>query len=293
MPLFFCLFFGPIKQDPLNASATAAPLEEELIAKIALQLVPRIGNKIAHELVAHYGSADNLFAQATVKELCQFTHLGPTTAQAIVNKSTWQRAEEEWAFAQKYHIQVLSQTEKDYPKRLQQCPDAPFLLYYRGNAPLNASKVVALVGTRKPSARGRHFCEHLLEELQGYSPLIVSGLAYGIDITAHRKSLALQLPNIGVVAHGLDRIYPSQHQPTAQKMVRCGGILTEFRTQTEPLSKHFPHAKPHYRRYGRCRSGRGNRQSWWVDDYRPLGQRVQQRSICRARPPQRSFSQRL
>lgn len=223
----------------MNALATVA-LEEELMAKIALQIVPRIGNKIAHQLLAHYGSAKRLFEEATVRELCQFAYLGQSTAQLIVQKATWQRAEKEWAFAQQYKIQVLSQTEKEYPKRLQQCSDAPFLLYYKGNASLNASKVVAIVGTRKPSARGRQFCEQLLENLQGYAPLLVSGLAYGIDITVHRKSLALQLPNIGVVAHGLDRIYPNQHQSVAQRMVQCGGILTEFRTQTEPFSKHFP-----------------------------------------------------
>ncbi|MGH1337693.1 MAG: DNA-processing protein DprA [Aureispira sp.] len=221
-------------------TATTPAVEEELIAKIALQIVPRIGNKMAQELLAHYGSAKTLFEQATIQELCQFAYLGPTTAQLILDKSTRKRAEEEWAFTQQYKIQVLSQTEQAYPKRLQQCADAPSLLYYKGNAPLNASKVVAIVGTRKPSARGREFCERLLDDLQGYDPLIVSGLAYGIDITAHRKSIDLQLPNIGVVAHGLDRIYPSQHQSTAQRMVQCGGILTEFRTQTEPLAKHFP-----------------------------------------------------
>lgn len=215
-------------------------VEEELIAKIALQIVPRVGNKIAHELVNHYGSAKDLFEQATIKELCQLTFIGRSIAQTIVNKATWERAEEEWDFAQKYHVQVLSQTEQNYPKRLQQCPDAPFLLYYKGNASLNGSKVVAVVGTRKPTARGRQFCEQLVEELHGYNPLIVSGLAYGIDITTHNKSVAMQLPNIGVVAHGLDRIYPTKHLATAQKMVQCGGILTEFRTQTEPLSKHFP-----------------------------------------------------
>lgn len=223
----------------MNASATAA-LEQELIAKIALQLVPRIGNKMAQDLVTHYGSAQALFTQATVKELCQFARLGSATAKLMVDKATWARAEEEWAFTQQYKIQVLSQTEQGYPKRLQQCADAPFLLYYRGSVPLNASKVVAIVGTRKPSGRGRDFCEQLVQDLRGYDPLIVSGLAYGIDITAHRKSLELQLPNVGVVAHGLDRIYPSQHQATAQKMVQCGGILTEFRTQTEPHAKHFP-----------------------------------------------------
>lgn len=221
-------------------SSIALVSEEEMLARIALQIVPRVGNKTAQDLVQYYGSAQALFEQATTKELCQFTYLGSSTAQLIIQKATWKRAEEEWAFIQKYNIQVWSQQDQGYPKRLKQCPDAPFLLYYKGNQVLNTSKVVALVGTRRPSARGREFCQQLLEGLQPYEPLIVSGLAYGIDITAHTQSLALGMPNIGVVAHGLDRIYPSQHQATAQKMVQCGGILTEFRTQTEPLSRHFP-----------------------------------------------------
>lgn len=213
---------------------------DELIYKIALSLIPKIGNKTAFELLRHFGSAKSVFKEAKEAELLQIPKIGKATATQILNKDTLKRAEAEWAFTQQYQIQVLSQEATSYPKRLRNCPDAPFLLYYKGTADLNASKVVAIVGTRKPSHQGKLFCERLIQDLQGYSPLIVSGLAYGIDITTHKKCLSLEMPNIGVVAHGLDRIYPKLHKSTAQKMTNCGGILTEFRTGTEPFPQHFP-----------------------------------------------------
>ncbi|WMX12945.1 DNA-processing protein DprA [Aureispira sp. CCB-E] len=213
---------------------------DEFIYRIALNLIPRIGNKTAFELLDCFGSAQAVFEQTSISDLQQIQKLGKTAAQKILNKSTLQQAEEEWAFVQKYSIRVLAQESLGYPKRLKNCPDAPFLLYYKGNANLNAAKVVAIVGTRKPSTKGRVFCERLVEDLSIYHPLIVSGLAYGIDVTAHKKCLDLELPNVGVVAHGLDQIYPKMHKTVAQKMTSCGGILTEFRKGTKPLPQHFP-----------------------------------------------------
>lgn len=213
---------------------------DELIYRIALNLIPKIGNKTAMELLQHFGSAQAVFEQGNSADLRQVPKVGKVMAQQILDKSTLQKAETEWAFTQKYNIKVLAQEALDYPKRLRNCPDAPFLLYYKGNTNLNAAKVVAIVGTRKPTHQGKLFCERLVQDLAVYNPLIVSGLAYGIDVTAHKKCLDLQIPNIGVVAHGLDRIYPKMHKTTAQRMTNCGGILTEFRTGTEPFPQHFP-----------------------------------------------------
>jgi DNA processing protein len=213
---------------------------DELIYRIALNLIPQIGNKTAFELLNHFGSAKAIFEEINHADLCQVPKIGKAMAQQILDKNTLQKAEEEWAFTQKYNIKVLFQESADYPKRLRNCPDAPFLLYYKGNTNLNAAKVVAIVGTRKPSSQGKLFCERLVQDLAVYNPLIVSGLAYGIDVTAHKKCLDLQIPNIGVVAHGLDRIYPTLHKRIAQRMTNCGGILTEFRKGIEPFPKHFP-----------------------------------------------------
>lgn len=219
---------------------TLTVTQEETICKIALSLVPKVGNKTALDLTEHYGNAFSVFKHATVKELCQFPKINAASANKIIKKTTLIRAEQEWDFAQKYDIQILSKEMPEYPKRLKNCYDAPFLLYHKGTANLNASKIVAIVGTRKPTEKGRIFCEQLVHDLASYNPLIVSGLAYGIDITAHKKCLDLSLPNIGVVAHGLDRIYPQKHKKTAQMMVENGGILTEFLSETEPMPRHFP-----------------------------------------------------
>jgi DNA processing protein len=237
LSVFYQLLISPLKKTmTLNQEVVA----DELIYRIALHLIPKIGNKTALELLQHFGSAQAVFEQSNCRDLAEVPKVGKAMAQHILDKSTLQKAEEEWAFTQKYNIKVLPQESADYPKRLRNCPDAPFLLYYKGNTNLNAAKVVAIVGTRKPSAQGKLFCERLVQDLAVYNPLIVSGLAYGIDVTAHKKCLDLQIPNIGVVAHGLDRIYPQMHKPTAQRMTNCGGILTEFRTGTEPFPQHFP-----------------------------------------------------
>lgn len=214
--------------------------QEELVYKIALGLIPKVGNKTAGDLVQHFGSAKAVFENNKLKDLCQFPQIGKASAQKILDKSTLNRAEQEWDFTQKFNVKILSQEMSEYPKRLKNCPDAPFLLFFRGNTNLNAAKVVAIVGTRQPSIQGKAFCEKLIQDLIPYNPLFVSGLAYGIDITAHEQCVQYKLPNIGVVAHGLDRIYPHVHKNTAQKMAQCGGILTEFITKTEPFPQHFP-----------------------------------------------------
>ncbi len=140
------------------------------------------------------------------------------------------RAEQELEFAQKNGIRVIARSDDDYPARLRECPDAPTLLFYRGTADLNSRHMLAIVGTRKATDYGRGFCEHFLRELAQLCPdaIVVSGLAYGIDIQAHRQALQNGLPTLGVLAHGLDQIYPRMHRQTAVEMLNQGGLLTEF-----------------------------------------------------------------
>lgn len=220
--------------------STPATDTQERIARIALYETPGVGSKIAQALTEYYGSAWTVFEQTTLSELCQFPQLGPTVAQAIRDKVAWDAAEAEWAHIQAKGIQLLSRGLPGYPERLTHCPDAPYLLYYKGNAALNASKVIAVVGTRKPSDKGRQFCHQLMEELQPYQPLVVSGLAYGIDVTTHRRCLEVGLPTLGVVAHGLDHLYPSSHHQVAERMTTQGGLLSEFKSDTLVHTKHFP-----------------------------------------------------
>jgi DNA processing protein len=137
-------------------------------------------------------------------------------------------------------IQLVVEGEPLYPRRLLHCPDAPLLLFLRGNGSLNAGRTVSIVGTRSPSPYGRDWLAGFLKDLTAYRPVIVSGLAYGIDTAAHREALACGLQTFGVLAHGLDRIYPPANQGLAREMTQSGGLLSEYLSGTPPDAQNFP-----------------------------------------------------
>ncbi|MBR1546761.1 MAG: DNA-processing protein DprA [Prevotella sp.] len=151
------------------------------------------------------------------------------------------RADAEMAFVDKNGIRVLTLNDPDYPKRLRECEDAPTLLYYKGNADLNQQRVINIVGTRQCTTYGQDIIRHFVSDLRRLCPdvLIVSGLAYGVDIHAHRNALEQGFETVGVLAHGLDQIYPHRHRDTAAEMVRQGGLLTEYMSQTQALPNNF------------------------------------------------------
>ncbi len=213
--------------------------DKELIYKIAITHIPMVGAVTAKNLISYCGGAEAVF-RSQKRELLKIPGIGATTASNILKQDVLTRAEQEIAFIEKNAIQPIFYLDKNYPQRLRNCNDSPIMLYYKGNADLNAERVVAIVGTRMPSPYGKTTCEEILTELQPYKPLIVSGLAYGIDIIAHKKSLELNMPNIGVLGSGLNRIYPQDHRPTAQQMIHCGGILSEYISDTPPDREHFP-----------------------------------------------------
>ena len=144
------------------------------------------------------------------------------------------RAEEELAYDLKYGITPICMNDERYPQRLKQCDDAPLMLFYKGNANLNRQRVINIVGTRHCTPYGEDLIRRFISDLQQLCPqaLIVSGLAYGVDIVAHRQALDKGYETVGVLAHGLDDLYPSRHRETALKMIEQGGLLTEFLTQT-------------------------------------------------------------
>lgn len=214
-------------------------MQKELLYRIGLSFIPKLGNQTIKKLIAHFGSAQYIYEQATSQEFTA-AKVRKSWSEAIISRSTIQRAEQELKFIAQYNIQPLSYEDPNYPQRLKNCHDAPFLLYYKGNANLNSSRILSIVGTRKPTSRGIMFCEQLIDQLKTYDVLIVSGLAYGIDITAHERCISNQIDTIGVVAHGLDQIYPAKHRKTAQQMVKQGGILSEFTSKMEPLQSNFP-----------------------------------------------------
>lgn len=214
-------------------------MQTDLLYQIALTLIPNIGDVHSKALVTHFGSAEAIF-HAPKKELGALEGIGAIRAASIKNFMDFSLAEEEIEFIKKYKIKPLFLTDKDYPKRLLNCYDSPPLLYYKGNADLNSSKIIAIVGTRNNTEYGKSICENLVEELTNEDTIIVSGLAYGIDSIAHKISLKNDIKTIGVLAHGLDMVYPPQNTSLAKQMISCGGLLTEFRSKTKPGKQNFP-----------------------------------------------------
>lgn len=214
-------------------------MQEELRHQMALTQIPQIGDIVAKKLLAHFRSASAVF-EAGKHELENIPDIGAVRAAAIRQFQDYERVDREIAFMEKYDVQPVFYTSPQYPQRLKHCTDSPVMLYYKGNADLNAGRIVSIVGTRAPGEYGKTVCARLVEDLAAHNVIVVSGMAYGIDIIAHRQALVHGIPTIGVLAHGLDRIYPPQHKGTAMSMVENGGLLTEFLSETQPDKQHFP-----------------------------------------------------
>lgn len=212
----------------------------ELFYRIALTQTDLIGYKTGRQLLAHFGSAQEIF-EASAKKLQSIDGLGPKTIAGIKEKIEPKKIEDEIAFMERHKIAPLFIADPLYPKLLKSCNDAPLMLYFKGNIDLNNKKLVAIIGTRKNTEYGMMATESLVEQLAQIPDIVVvSGMAFGIDIIAHRKCVQLQIPTIGVMAHGLDTIYPSQHRTVAKSMINNGGLLTEYTTGTRPDKYNFP-----------------------------------------------------
>lgn len=216
-------------------------MTDQLHYQIALTLLPQVGAITAKTLVSYCGSAEAVF-RASRKELLKIPGVGPGIAEAISKSSTLEQAERELEFLEQNDIEAIFYTDARYPVRLRQNADCPAMLFFKGSGTdlLHAPRIVAIVGTRQPTDYGKAVCEEFVEGLQAYDVVIVSGLAFGIDITAHRKATVLGIPNIAVLGHGLGSIYPSQHRNTALQLVENGGLLTEYLHHTGPDREHFP-----------------------------------------------------
>ncbi|WP_423146347.1 DNA-processing protein DprA [Rubrolithibacter danxiaensis] len=210
-----------------------------LYHQIALTFVPGIGDITARALISHFENAEAVF-EASRADLISVPGIRKNMVEAILNKDGFERAEKELLFVEKYKIKALFWADSDYPKRLKNCYDAPVLLYYKGNANLNTTKIISIVGTRKSTAYGKELTSELVEELKKHEVLVISGLAHGIDGIAHKACIKNEIQTVGVLGHGLDRIYPAQHRALAEKMVGMGGLLTEFPSETNPDRENFP-----------------------------------------------------
>lgn len=209
-------------------------MDDKLLYKIGLSIIPGIGGILARNIVAYIGSVEGIFSES-VKSLQKIPGIGEVNAHRIKDKSVLLKAEKELQFVTKHEIEVLFYTDKNFPRRLKTCVDAPVILYTRGNLNLDEKRIVSIVGTRNASNYGKQICQELIQKLseRNYKTLIVSGLAYGIDIHAHKSALKYNLPTVGVIAHGLDKMYPSLHAETAKKMLDDGGLVTDFPSGTK------------------------------------------------------------
>lgn len=214
-------------------------MNKDLLYQIALTLVPNIGDVHAKALINIFGDAESIF-KARKKELENIEGIGTVRANSIKAFEISSTCEEEIKFIEQYKIKPLFLTDTDYPQRLLNCYDSPALLYYRGSADLNTSKIISIVGTRNNSDYGKNITEKLIEDLQQENILIASGLAFGIDTIAHKAAVKNNLQTVGVLAHGLDRIYPAQNKVLAKQMIEQGGLLTDYLSNTNPDRQNFP-----------------------------------------------------
>ncbi len=216
------------------------PYNDDIPSILRLLSIKGIGPQNARKLINVFGSAENIFSQS--KE--ELSHLGKTGSAIIDSLSDSRlssRIDQMINWSIDNQIQIIHYSDEEYPYRLRECEDAPLLLYYRGQNMLNRRHIVAVVGTRNSSHYGRSLTERLMKDLSTMKDdlLIVSGLAYGTDINAHREALNNGIPTVGVLAHGLDRIYPEAHRQTAISMLEHGGLVTEYPNGTAPDRGNF------------------------------------------------------
>jgi DNA processing protein len=211
-----------------------------LVHKIALGMIPGVGDITARKLVSYAGSVEAVFSES-FRNLTKIPGVGGALAKAVASHDYLEAAAKEAEYTEKHGIKVFHYLDDDYPYRLRQCEDSPVTFFFRGRADLNASHMLSVVGTRNATQRGRELCQKTIAGLAIHFPelVVVSGLAYGIDIAAHKAALANGIPTIAVLGHGLKTIYPSIHSGTARSMLENGGHLTDFSSETLPERNNF------------------------------------------------------
>ncbi len=210
-----------------------------LYLQIALSELRGIGLKRCKILLEHLADVEDVFT-LSLRELYLQTGIGLSTLSKMDRDGALRSAENIMAQCEKMEITPIFYTHPTFSARLRECEDAPLVVYTKGDFDLNQSRLVAVVGTRAPSNDGYKHCEELISGLQDSNVIIVSGLAYGIDITAHKMALEVGLPTIGVLAHGLERIYPTHHKKIANEMLKNGGLITEFPPFANVERENFP-----------------------------------------------------
>ncbi|MBL7886414.1 MAG: DNA-protecting protein DprA [Flavobacterium sp.] len=212
--------------------------DTELVHALALVKADGVGDIIAKKLINHCGSAENVFT-AKPSFLKRIDGVGEVLIKNLKSKTIFQKATSEFQFIKENNINVVYFLEEDYPERLKHCIDGPILLFATGNINWNTRKVISIVGTRQITSYGAEFCKKLIEDLAPLNPIIVSGFAYGVDIVAHQAAMDFGLQTIGVLAHGMNQVYPKTHKKYIVKMEKNGGFLTEFWSTSNPEKENF------------------------------------------------------
>jgi len=212
--------------------------ETALLSLLALQSVEGVGDILAKKLIHHFGDAESVLL-AKSHQLAAIDGIGSVLLKNIKDRGIYQKAESEMNFIRNNGISVTFFQDDNYPERLKHCIDSPLLLFSAGNLNVNQQKIISIVGTRQITANGTEFCKKFIEDLAPLNPVIVSGFAYGVDIVAHQLAMEFGLQTIGVLAHGLNQIYPKSHKKYMAKMEQNGGFLTEFWSSSNPDKENF------------------------------------------------------
>ena len=210
-----------------------------LLYLIAITMIPGIGNTNAKKLISWIDSPEALFREPEA-HIMKIPGMPKILSQGMNRKDLLLRAEKEFNFILSSGISSLYFYDDDYPERLKHCADSPLILYYKGIDNISHKRVLAVVGTRKATSYGYRMCEEIIQDFRHDDILIVSGMAYGIDSCAHQKALANGISTVGILAHGLDRIYPQANRNMARRMLDTGGLITEFMSETNPDRENFP-----------------------------------------------------
>jgi len=211
---------------------------DDLIYFLALQKAKGIGDVNAKKLVKHCGSAKNVFKEKE-SNLLKIDGIGSFKLKGLKEKELLKKAEKELHFIDKNNIQAISFLDENYPQKLKHATDSPLLIFQKGKINFKEQRIISIVGTRNMTNYGKSILEKLIDKIAVYNPLIVSGLAYGVDIFTHRLAIKNKLQTVAVLAHGLDRVYPARHQKEAEQMQENGGLLTDFWSGTKPDRENF------------------------------------------------------
>ena len=212
--------------------------DTELLHLLALLKVDGVGDIVAKKLLSHCENAESIF-KTKASKLTSIDGIGKTLIKSLKDKSVFKQAEEELRFIKDNNINLIYYQDKEYPNRLKHCIDSPLLMFSSGKMDLNNQKIISIVGTREVTSYGTEFCKKLIEDLAPLNPIIVSGFAYGVDIVAHKAAMDNNLQTIGVIAHGLNQVYPKIHKKYVAKIEENGGFLTEFWSTSNPEKENF------------------------------------------------------